>query len=106
MNLMACMVQLHVSKAHRSPEYPRSRDQTNPSSKLGRISCARKPSEDQSSTRVRPFMKAIFSSRGLEANVDRPIKLRVEMGSEWKNRFVESVEGVGCEARYRARAGE
>ena len=49
-------------------------------------------------------MKAIFSSRGLEANVDRSRKLRMEMGSELKNGLVESVDGVGREVGYRVRS--
>jgi hypothetical protein len=49
-------------------------------------------------------MKAIFSSRGLEAKVDRSRKLRVEIGSELKKGLVESVDGVGLEAGYRARS--
>ena len=49
-------------------------------------------------------MKAIFL-RGLEANVDHPRKLRVEVRSELKNRFVESVEGLPTEvAKSRGRA--
>lgn len=74
------------------------------SSKLGRIFRARKPSENRSNTLARPFMKAIFSSRGLEAKVDRSRKLRVEIESELKNGFVESVDGVGLEAGCRARS--
>ena len=74
------------------------------SSKLGRIFRARKPSENRSNTLVRPFMKAIFSSRGLEAKVDRSRKLRVEIESELKNGLVERVDGLGLEAGYRARS--
>ena len=74
------------------------------SSKLGRIFRARKPSENRPNTLVRPFMKAIFSSRGLEAKVDRSRKLRVEIEIELKNGLVESVDGVGLEAGCRARS--
>ena len=74
------------------------------SSKLGRIFRARKASENRPSTLVRPFIKAIFSSRGLEAKFDRSRKLRVEIGSELKNGLVESVDGAGREAGYRARS--
>lgn len=74
------------------------------SSKLGRIFRARKPSENRPKTLVRPFMKAIFSSRGLEAKFDRSRKLRVEIEIELKNGLVESVDGVGLEAGCRARS--
>lgn len=40
-------------------------------------------------------MKEIFSSRVLEVKLDLSRKLRVEMGSEEKNRWDSSVVGVG-----------
>lgn len=61
----------------------------------GNILRVRRPSENFGRTPDRPFIKAIFSSRDLDAKVDRSKKLRVEIGKEEKNGYVGSAVGPG-----------
>lgn len=55
----------------------------------------RSPSENRSSTLVRPFIKEIFSSRDFAAKFDRSRKLSVDIGSDEKNACDGSVDGDG-----------
>lgn len=65
------------------------------SSKDGKIFRVRRPSEKRSRTFVRPRMNEIFSSRVFAVKFERSRKLRVDIGSEEKNGWEGSVDGVG-----------
>lgn len=61
----------------------------------GKILRVFKPSENLSSTAVRPFMNDIFSSRVLDAKVDRSRKLSVEIEREEKKAWDGRADGPG-----------
>lgn len=63
--------------------------------RLGRIFRVRSPSEKLGNTPVSPFINAIFSSRVLEANVDRSRKLSVDIAKEEKKGYVGKLVGPG-----------
>ena len=54
------------------------------SSKLGKIFRRFKPSENRPKTPWRPFIKAAFSSRVLDAKLDRSRKFKVDIASDEK----------------------
>jgi hypothetical protein len=56
-----------------------------------------KPLLNLGKTPPRPFMNAIFSSRGLLAKFDLSKKFSVDIGSELKNEFNGSESGVGLD---------
>lgn len=70
------------------------------SSRDGKIFRVFNPSENRSRTPLRPFIKAIFSSRGFDANVERSRKLSVEIANdentEADDRVAGEGRGVGC----------
>ncbi len=65
------------------------------SRRVGNILRVRNPSENLSSTLVKPFMKEIFSSRVFAAKLDRSRKFKVDTGNDEKKACRGRSDGVG-----------